>query len=161
LHKIHQLFDIISSSPDYGSNVGMYINITSDLSPLLEGDSTPIVLFAETLVKNQKEKRRRCSINSSGNDGNTLLHLASLYGSVEIVQRLLEMGAITSQTNHLGFSPIHLALFGNHPECLRELTMVSHQEKVSSPQMWYWGNWPANVKKKDRNCKDVGLRGVS
>ncbi|EKX50759.1 hypothetical protein GUITHDRAFT_61037, partial [Guillardia theta CCMP2712] len=48
------------------------------------------------------------------------LHIASLAGHVEVVQKLVELGAVVNMGNKKGYSPLHCAaLMGNLETCKR------------------------------------------
>lgn len=61
------------------------------------------------------------SVNEKDRSGDTPLHLACGYGSLEIAAILLEHGADTEATNDSGFKPIHEAAQGGHLPILQLL----------------------------------------
>ncbi len=68
----------------------------------------------------QRELRRDpAAVNTTDEDGNTPLHLAAqaedTVESAEFMQFLLEHGAELDVPNHLGFTPVYVTLFRNHP----------------------------------------------
>jgi len=68
----------------------------------------------------QRELRRDPSaVNTTDEDANTPLHLAAqaedTVDSAEFVKFLLDQGATLDVPNHLGFTPVYVTLFRNHP----------------------------------------------
>ncbi|KAL6069906.1 Caseinolytic peptidase B protein [Balamuthia mandrillaris] len=64
----------------------------------------------------------RSLIKCSDELGNTLLHIAALYGHDQIVALLLENGALVDAvTNHNQWTPVFIAAKLNHPSCLKLL----------------------------------------
>ncbi|KZV15219.1 pentatricopeptide repeat-containing protein, partial [Dorcoceras hygrometricum] len=62
-----------------------------------------------------------CSIDEPVEDGDTVLHLACLYGHLTCVQFLLERGANLEAKDEDGGIPLHDACAGGHPDIVREL----------------------------------------
>ena len=68
----------------------------------------------------QRELQRDPSVvNTTDEDGNTPLHLAAqaedTADSAEFMKFLLDHGAALDVPNHLGFTPVYVTLFRNHP----------------------------------------------
>jgi len=63
-------------------------------------------------------------INAQDNYGRTILHWATLYNSIPLVQKILELGInihIPQNDQYLGYLPIHLAAFNNFNDLLEIL----------------------------------------
>ncbi len=61
------------------------------------------------------------SVNETNNDGDTPLHLASYSGHVDIVNRLVELGASVNEKNSNSQAPLHYALNGGHVHVITSL----------------------------------------
>ena len=64
-------------------------------------------------------QRDPSAVNTTDEDGNTPLHLAAqaedTADSAEFMKFLLDHGAAIDVPNHLGFTPVYVTLFRNHP----------------------------------------------
>jgi ankyrin repeat protein len=64
-------------------------------------------------------KRDPSAVNTTDEDGNSPLHLAAkaqdTAESAEFMKFLLDHGAAINVTNELGFTPVYVTLFRNHP----------------------------------------------
>ncbi|GLA98226.1 hypothetical protein AtubIFM57143_006165 [Aspergillus tubingensis] len=66
-------------------------------------------------------KANNISLEAPNFDGDQPIHLAAAGGHLQIVVRLVEMGADPYTSNRKGFTPLHLAAQAGHLEVVREL----------------------------------------
>ncbi|PYH28881.1 ankyrin repeat domain-containing protein, partial [Aspergillus neoniger CBS 115656] len=66
-------------------------------------------------------KANNISFEAPNFDGDQPIHLAAAGGHLQIVIRLVEMGADPNTSNRKGFTPLHLAAQAGHLEVVREL----------------------------------------
>eukprot|EP00250_Pteridium_aquilinum_P000934 c11118_g1_i1 orf=80-646(+) len=76
----------------------------------------------------------RGSVNQAGEDGDTALHLACLYGHSNCVQILLEAGASIDVKDEDGAIPLHDACAGGYTEIVKVLLTAAQgdEQKIKS-----------------------------
>ncbi|KAH7292508.1 hypothetical protein KP509_29G071600 [Ceratopteris richardii] len=73
------------------------------------------------------------SINEPGEDGDTALHLACLYGHAQCAQILLEAGASVDVKDEDGALPLHDACAGGYVDIVKAVLMAcGDKQKVKS-----------------------------
>jgi ankyrin repeat protein len=63
-------------------------------------------------------------INSLDCNGSTLAHIAASYGMSNILEFLLNRGALPNEENDIGLTPLYYAKYHGHKECIKLLEMA-------------------------------------
>jgi ankyrin repeat protein len=77
--------------------------------------------------------------------GRAPLHYAAWHGRLEILKQLLNAGAQVDMRDYLEFTPLLLALRGNHPDCAKEL--IRSFADVNA--VWLKGDGPLHYAAQD------------
>lgn len=83
--------------------------------------------------------------------GMTPLHYAALHGDIESVRELIKHTSNVDVLNDYHMTPLHFAIYENHPACVKELVLVGHANVNSADDQ---GLTPLHyaVIKKDVDC---------
>lgn len=105
------------------------IDLPSDLLNLLTAAE-----LGDTDLIRQALANLNGSVNEAGEDGDTALHLACLYGHLNCVQILLEAGASVDVKDEDGAIPLHDACAGGYMEIVKVLltAVQSDEQKLKS-----------------------------
>jgi hypothetical protein len=75
-------------------------------------------------------------VHETGEDGETLLHNASLHGSPKVVQLLVQHGANLNAKDKYGGTPIHDAISGGNVEIVRTLASLGASMEIKDGYGW-------------------------
>lgn len=127
------------------AQVAVQENCAECLSPLLVGGVNHSERFGENCSENHK-KEDRCE------DGWTFAHIAAKYNATDSLKILKQFGADLDAKDHMGLTPVSVAIRWNHLEFLEELGSLQSSFSISTMD----GRTPAHFV-----CQWLGQRQAS